>query len=207
MRPKKWSYTPADDSTTGFKTGATGAGPFTPSPTSSSDSLAHLVSLTSAADVHTITVTLTGTDADGNAQTETMAAPTSNTVYSTKYFKTLTSVAVSSTLGANTMDIGWKDACIGPTIPLNPNARQFQAGIGVDISGTIDYTIQHTFQDVQQGSAAYPSTLQWFDHDTLVAQTADQQSNYSVPVRASRVKVNSLTAGATIALTLNPGGV
>lgn len=202
MYPIKFSYTPADDSTTGYATGLTGAGPFTPSTTTAGDGLAHLTSLTSASDIHTLTITITGTDAEGNSQTEDITAPTSNTVYGTKYFRTITSVASSATLGANTMDVGWKDECVGPTFPLNWRQKTFQVSLGVDISGTINYTVQHTFN--QMGSAN-PSTFTWWPHATLVTKTADADGNYASPVTATRLLINSLTSGATAAFYVVQG--
>lgn len=197
MRPINKTYTPADDSTTGFASGATGAGPFTMTTTSPGDGLAHLVSLTSTANLSAINMTLTGTDAEGRAQTEVVAGPNNNTVYSTKYFAALTSVSASATLGANTMDVGYKDASVTPALPVSWRTNPFEVGMAFDVSGTVNYTVQHCFENVLDPNLT-PSTFTWFDHAAIAAQTTDQDGNYDFAIMAVRVKFNSFTAGATL---------
>lgn len=213
MRPRSLSYTPADDNLTGFASNQSGAA-FTLAATTPNDGdMAHLVIVTndSATDHSAKTLALVGTDADGFAQTETMAAPGSSvTSTSTKYWKTLTSVTPSATIGADTFDIGWTDDVVSKTFPLDFRGNPFQIGVGVDISGTIDYTLQFTVDELRPLSPATaapaPSTLKWWNHEALTALTADAFSNFTVPVTAARVLINSLTAGATIALKYNQGG-
>lgn len=196
MRPQRYgTYTPADDNATGFASNVTGA-TFTLTANDAGDSLAHLVIINndSATDHSGKTATLVGTDANGNALTESMALPgPSTTSTSTKYFKTLTSVTPSATIGVDTMDIGWTDDVITPTFPMNWRQNPFSVSVGVDITGTIDYTVQHTFDDVFDTSV----TPSWFNHSSIAGKTADADGNYAYPVTGVRVLVNSLTAGAT----------
>lgn len=202
MRPREFSYTPADNSLNGYANDITGVGPFTMSTTTAGDNLAHLTTIDSAANLSALTFTLTGTDADGLVQTEAIVGPNVATVTGVKYFKTLTTVSASSTLGANTADIGWNDTAIGPTFPLNWRQIDFQVSLGVDISGTINYSVQHCFESLRD---AAPSTLTWWPHATIVSKTADTDGNYASPVTATRLLVNSLTAGATIAFQIIQG--
>ena len=202
MHPTVYSYTPADDDTNGFADDITGAGPFTMTTQNSGDSLAHLVSITSTANLSGITFTLTGTDADGIAQTEAVTGPNNTTVYGTKYFKTLVTVTASSTLGANIADVGWKDDCVGPSHVLNWRQESFQVSLGVNISGTINFTVQHCMQRMSAGA---PSTLTWWPHASLASATADADGNYAFPVTATRLHVNSLTAGATVDFHVTQG--
>ena len=214
MRPRTLSYTPADDDTDGFANDQTGA-TCTLAATSAGDGMAHLVIITNNSAVdhsdNSETFTITGTDADDFAQTETIAGPgTSTTTTTTKYFKTVTSVVPSITWVTDTYDVGWTDDVVSPTFPLNVRQRGgFQAGCGVDISGTINYTVQFTVDELRPLSpataATAPSTLKWFNHEVLTALTADYFSNFTVPVTACRLLINSLTNGATIALKLNQG--
>ena len=200
-RPKSFSYTPQDDSLTGFAENVTGAS-FTLAATTPNDDLAHLVIVTndSATDHSAKTLALVGTDADGKAQTETMAAPGSSTTStSSKYWKTLTSVTPSATIGGDTFDIGWTDDAISKTIPIDFHQNSMQVALAVDVSGTISYTLQHTFQEIQNASVV-PSTLTWYNHDVLASLTADNSSALAVPVTAIRILLNSLTSGATIKL-------
>lgn len=201
MRPILLSYTPLDDSTTYFATGLTGAtGVLTTFAVT--DSLAHNVSLTSAANLSGITMTVAGLDADGQAQTEAIVGPNANTVYGSKFFSRLNTITFGATLGANTMDVGIKDACISQTVPVNYLAFDFNVTLMVAITGTINYDVEYTEQAIYDSQ---PSTLAWFNHATIVAKTANFDGVTTSPIRAVRLAVNSSTSGATASLTILQG--
>jgi len=61
-----------------------------------------LLTLTSAANISAVTFTVTGTDIAGNALTEDITGPNSNTVTGTKFFNTVTQIAVDGAVGTNT---------------------------------------------------------------------------------------------------------
>lgn len=205
MRPIVLSYTPLDDDTDYFDSGFTGAGPFTPTTTECSDGMAHLVSLTSGDDLSLITATITGTDADGKAQTEAIVCPNNTTVEGTKYFLTVTGVSVSATLSTNTLDMGVADTAISPTIPLDMTQNPFSVSLAVVISGTINYSLQHCFANILSSEYSQPSTETWFTHSSIATETSNQDGNYAFPVAATRVIVNSLTSGATVEYTIIQG--
>lgn len=79
------------------------------------------------------------------------------------------------------------------TAPLNIHTSPFNVGIGVVVSGTVNYSIQHTFDDVFDSAV----TPVWFTHPTLSALTANADGNYAFPVRAVKVLVNSGSGSAT----------
>ncbi len=79
------------------------------------------------------------------------------------------------------------------TIPLNPFDNPFNVGLGVVVTGTVDYTIQHTFDDVQNAAV----TPTWFNHSSLAALTVNADGNYAFPVSAVKILVNSGTGTAT----------
>ena len=85
--------------------------------------------------------------------------------------------------GAGTSDIAALDHYQSP----------FNVGIGVVVSGTVNYTIQHTFDPVINPTG----TITWFNHPTLLSQTTSQDGNYAFPIRGVRVLVNSGTGTAT----------
>ena len=60
------------------------------------------VSLTSGGNISAVTFTITGTDSKGAAQSETLAGPNANTVFSTKFYNTVTQIAASGAVGTNT---------------------------------------------------------------------------------------------------------
>lgn len=80
-------------------------------------------------------------------------------------------------------------------IPMDYLQVPFNVGFGVVASGTVNYTVEHTFDDVTTVGAAAPTV---FAHEFVVAKTASDDGNYAFPVRAIRVTVNSGTGVATI---------
>lgn len=193
------TFTPADANLTGFASNVTGAA-FTLTATSSGDSLAHQVSIKndSATDHSGKTVTLVGTDADGRAQTEVVTGPAgSATVESTLYFLTLTSATPSATIGADTFDIGWVDEFSTKTLALD--WRSGNAALDVNVSGTINYSLQQTFDDVQFKTTAFVWGVD--DATTWTSQTADQTLLFRAHPKALRCIVNSYSSGASIVLS------
>jgi hypothetical protein len=190
-------FFPAAQNLTRFRSNATGVD-FALSQTTTGDGLAHIIIVTndSATDHSAKTLVLVGTDADGNALTETMAAPAGSTTSSSTYhYLTLTSTTPSATIGADTFDIGMTGVSVSNCVPMNWRANPFSVGLLMDITGTINVTAQHTFGDVW--STIQPEKLTWMPHATIVSKTADTDSNYAYPIRATRVLVNSVTAAST----------
>lgn len=77
-------------------------------------------------------------------------------------------------------------------VVLNTDISPFNVGFGVIVSGVVNYTVQHTFDD----PASTLST--WFPHPTLASQIASADGNYAFPVTAIRVTVNSGAGSVTL---------
>lgn len=208
MRPITDTYSPVTTSAAGLANDvAYSGGGYALTANSAGDGLAHLIIIlgNAATDHSGKTFTITGTDADGKAQTEDLAGPNGNvTITSTKYFKTVTAVTVSATTGADTFDIGWNVGAVSKTIPLNWRATQFNVALSVDISGTINFDVEQTEKEIY--GSTVPSALTWTNHATIVNKTADIVSNLTSPSRAVRLSINSVTNGATIALSVIQSG-
>jgi hypothetical protein len=88
-------------------------------------------------------------------------------------------------------------------VPMDHYRTPFNVGFGVVVSGTVNYTIQHTFDNVQNAAI----TPTWFNHPVIASQTANADGNYAFPVTAIRLTVNSGagTATATIVQAGMPG--
>lgn len=203
MHPIRFAYTPEATNASGYANDIAYVDPgYVLTATTPGDGLAHIVTiLGNAVTNHSAkTFTITGTDANGVAQTEGIAGPNGvATVSSTLYFKTVTSVTVSATTGADTFDIGWTAVAVGPTYPLNWRSLDFQVSLGLIITGTISVTVQHTFDGLH---AEYVASPAWFPHSSLVAKTATADGNYAFPVTATRLLMNSVTAGATVVFNI-----
>ncbi len=213
MRPRAFDFDPADELLTGYASNVTGA-TWALTATSSGDSLAHQVSIRNdtANDHSTKTAVLTGTDADGRAQTETINLPVgSATVESTKYFLTLTTVVPSATIGVDTMDIGWVDEFASQTMPLD-SYRNIGPTVGLNVTGTISLTVQLTNNNPQLlgETAGIPAANQlvdqesmlWIDDDNLAAVTTDSHGRISDwPMKAIRLISVSYSSGAEVQMT------
>ena len=81
-------------------------------------------------------------------------------------------------------------------IPLDYKQSPFNVGFGVLASGTVNYTIEHTFDDIFD-TAVTPTA---FKHSSLTAQTANKDGNYIVPIRAIRINNTAGTGSTTVTL-------
>lgn len=89
----------------------------------------------------------------------------------------------------------------GNTIPVNNESISFGIGFGVVVSGTITYTVQHTFDDIYNPAV----TPTWFNHAFVNGQTSNVDGNYAFPVAAVRLISTAGTGTATITLLFNGG--
>jgi hypothetical protein len=80
------------------------------------------------------------------------------------------------------------------SIVMSTNISPFNVGFGVIVTGTVNYTVQHSFDD----PAGTIST--WFSHPTVASQAANADGNYAFPVTAIKVLVNSGSGTATLKL-------
>lgn len=160
--------------------------------------------MASTTDDSGLTITITGTDPDGYALTEAVNPGPNTSVESTEYFKTVTQVAVDGD-PAGDISVGTVDEVMSNTIPLD-RRNITAASISVNVTGTIDFTIQETFEDVvRPGKApqsAYANAL-WSDISALADKTVDTTSTASVGATAIRWMVNSYTNGAELLITIN----
>lgn len=147
-----------------------------------------------------VTFTVTGTDPDGRAQTEAIVGPNNNTVTGTKYFKTVTAVSASATTGAGVQcSCGNAVTSVSRTLRTNLHHPNFAIGMGALVTGTITYSVQHTFQDYPGGDptrVTYPTN--WFEHATITGDTTSVDGSYLYPVAALRLRVTASTSGSVV---------
>ena len=76
----------------------------------------------------------------------------------------------------------------GQSGSIKPFSRNpFNIGFGVVVSGTVTYTVEHSFNGVD-----------FFDHEFVVAQTSDADGNYAFPVSTIRINVTAGSGTATL---------
>lgn len=202
--PSVVSYSPAAASATAYATNVTGAS-FTLTNTTVNDGLGRQISiLNNTANSHAgKTIAIVGYDADGYAQSESITGPGGNaTVVSTKFYSSLVSVTPSSSIGADTFNIGTNGLIATPTIALNArNANA--ANIQALLNGTMTFTVSQLYDDVLQTTTSPSQSANWTAITALSAKTATTVSTAAVGATAIRLTSASYSSTPTISLTIN----
>ncbi len=202
-RPYYITYTPLATSTTALAASVTGAA-FTLTTTSMSDNMAHKITVNNltANDHSGGTLAIVGTDGDGNAQTETLTGPAGSVgVTSAKTYLTLASVTPNATWGADTASIGITAVSNGKTIPVDYTQSPFDLGLVGEVTGTINFTVQYTYDDCRLSTVG----LNYFALSALTSKTANTDANMTTPIMGVRMLVNSVTTGGTVKLGIIQG--
>lgn len=198
MRPKTITYTLAAADRNGLATDTlAGAGNFTLDGALASggavefDSPRH-VTFYSANDDSGVTFTITGTDRQGAAMTETVTGPNATTVSGSKNFATVTQVAGdAATVGD--VEVGSGDSAETQWIVIDyrkVNETNTDTAISAgDMTATIEGTVDDPFSSS-------------FDEHSANLLTLSQ--SFTAPVRAVRVKIESIdsTNGCTFTFTV-----
>lgn len=216
MRPVKiGTLTPLDTDATFFNAqGFTSTGAaVAPTTTSTTDGLAHKVTLTAPvqATLAGISFTILGTDGGNNPVEESLNGPVSGaTVTTSRQFRTIVSIQPSATMGALTLAVGIS-ANEAITEWVNLENTTSSAMIFVHVTGTINYTV---FQTPANIFIDYPQNVNDSEFylnlgapiGDLTTKTVDTLANANNSCRAVLLRVNSFTAGATIAFYVNSAG-
>jgi len=81
-------------------------------------------------------------------------------------------------------------AVTGNPLPLDYFVSPFNVTLSGQVTGTVDYTVQYTFDDVQ--AATYtPASGNWIPHPNLTTKTTTLDSNLAYPATAVRIILNS----------------
>lgn len=160
------------------------------------------VTIASAGNDSGITFTVNGLDQDGKTVAEVVTGANAGNATSSAYFKKVTSIAASAAAAGN-VSAGLLGTATTPTYILNYKMQPFQAGLHVDVSGTLNGTVQQTFSDVW-AHGTFATGWDWNSNDDtdLVGFTADQNGNYAFPPVATRCIVNSASDGAILKYTV-----
>lgn len=75
-------------------------------------------------------------------------------------------------------------------VNLDNYISPFNVALSVRVTGTVNYTVQYTFDDIFKNSWI-PSTGNWVDHPSLTSKTTTLDSNIAYPVSAVRIVQNS----------------
>ena len=170
------------------------------------DLFAKQIGFASTGNISGVNFTISGYE-DRNktiAISETIAGPNNNTVETTNYFYSIQSISASGAVGTNTK-AGPVDEAVSQIISIkrtNSDRNERQVGLTFIVTGTINYTVQQTSDDVQ---SLTDRTFNWLDSDdsAVVGATASKNSNYIALPQAMRVKINSYSSGAALLIQVN----
>lgn len=82
-------------------------------------------------------------------------------------------------------------------VPLDRYQNPFNVGLLCVATGTIDYTVQYTSDDVFSPTFV-PASANWFSHPSLTGKTASAEGNIAFGVTAVCVLVNSGSGSVTL---------
>lgn len=156
--------------------------------------------------------TITGTDRNGNVQTDTVTGVNVSSVNSTRDFLTVTRIAVdAATAGAITA--GTSGTGSSPWVLDNYLATVWALTVAVSIvSGAVTYTVEHTFDDPNDIGASltaepqqfsleaggYIPPLAWAD-GTLTGKTTNGETTFpDQPIMAHRLTITAGTGRAVM---------
>lgn len=146
------------------------------------------------------TFTVTGTDENGVAQTKAWTGVNATTDETTEYWSTVTQIA-SDDATANDVSFGTVDEISTAVLPLNQYASE-AATVAVDVTGTINFTVQETFDDIHENFRNGVANT-WFNVSALASKTADTVSAVTHRATAAKLLVNSYSSGAELQIMIH----
>ena len=172
----------------------------------SPDGFAKKIGFTSTGNISGVNFVISGYE-DKNktiAISETIAGPNNNTVETTNYFYSIQTISASAAVATN-VEAGPVDEAISQIIPIKrtfSDRNERITGLTFIKTGTINYTVQQTNDNVQSKD---DRTFNWLNSDdsNVVNATTSKNSNYTTMPMAMRVKINSYSSGAELLIQIN----
>jgi len=148
----------------------------------------------STGNIAAVVFTVYGTNSAGVSITDTITGINNTTVSTTLDFLTVTRIAAGAAVGTN-VEFGTTGVGASQPIPLDLYIDPFDVSLFVDITGTVDVTVEYTGDaDVLTSSGPFL----WFAHVDLTNVTADDVGTIISPVTAVRLLTNSGTGSAEL---------
>lgn len=148
------------------------------------------IAIDSAGDINTVIFTVTGLNQYGTAITETITGVTTTAVESTNYYSQITQIAASAAVGSNVF-AGPVDDFVSQVVPVNWQSLEPYTTAAMNVTGTINYDMQSSFDQIKDQSPLY-----WYSYQaSKTATLAADAVRHSVTVR---LLVNSYSSGAEL---------
>lgn len=168
------------------------------------DGIAHKLEFIASGDISSADFIVVGLDADGNSVTETVTGITTSPVATANYYSSLTSITGAdngdSDISTATLDVGWCDEAVSPTIPLGWR-RDVPAYFSQVESGTLEVDVQ--LLAVDPGKYSAQESMPWYLFDSQLDDFLNNERFAIGPgYTAARLKVNSYSTGAEVTLAI-----
>jgi hypothetical protein len=152
---------------------------------------ARRILITSGGNDSGITFTVNGVNRSGFNLSETITGGNIAGVFTTQDFLSVSSVTHTGSV-AGTVTVGTNGVASSPWFSADLDVNPFALGIGVVVSGTINYTVEFTFDDLNTPyTGTFPTVFPW---GPMTNQTTNQTGTLNGPARALRVTQNSFTS-------------
>lgn len=77
-------------------------------------------------------------------------------------------------------------------VVINTNVTPVNIGFAVIVTGTVNYSVQYTYDDPVSGFTT------WFDDVTITSKTGNEDGSVNFPITGLKVLVNSGTGSVTM---------
>lgn len=153
----------------------------------------HLIGVYSSANIASKQFLVTGTDPDGLAVSEVVTGINNSTVFTTKYFYTVTSIIPDTTDAVNDVEVGIGTTFATQRVAITNKTNGGRIGMGVEGYGTFNVTAQLTMTDLND----VDETPQYVADTSFAAKTAPYFQDLGVLCTAVRLIANSYSSGMT----------
>lgn len=161
---------------------------------------AQIVSIASVGDDSGVVFAVVGTDADGEAITESITGANAGTATGTVFFKTITSITPDAACAGNvSAGVLSANLGVGPTLRIKGNSfgDDFKDAIITKVTGTNTSTVEISPEDPYATYAnGYSNDGAWIDLASHTAKTADTAALLAVPCLAIRLVYTAYTSGS-----------
>ena len=161
------------------------------------------VLITQAADETGHTFTVYGTTDSGAAISEAVAGSSAASVHTNASFKTVTQVAISAA-ATGALQVGTNGVGATPWRPVDWFTEIANFGLSVIVTGTVNYTMNYTYEDPNNPIVAGGSPTAW-PLTALSAKAANAEGNILFPIAAVQLVINSGTGSATLVMVQSGG--
>jgi hypothetical protein len=166
-------------------------------------SVAQRVTLTSDADDTGVTFTVTGTNANGQPQTEDITGANAGASSGALHFLTITQIAADgATAGDVQAGVLSANGGVSKIIRVNSKQNDFLVGLFVEQSGTATWTVETTAVEPEPGHAnGWAAAATWYPVEEMTGISQNEVGNIVVPVNGVRLRTVAYTSG-TLKLTV-----